>query len=162
MPYTEYFRPGRGDPGDLPCLSLRSIDGHWHVVATEAGHCEHVHSDGFSVYRRRAWSSICRTMRSTAGSRMAGLPSARACFRTSRQAALMAFNWATASLVCSVSRALRKRCSRLLGQIQEGHTINVAVLPEWHGIRQQILEAPHPYPEARLAVAQALQGEARP
>ena len=54
MPYTDYFHPGRGDPGDLPRLSLRSIDGLWHVVATEPGHCEHVHGDGFSVYREAA------------------------------------------------------------------------------------------------------------
>ncbi len=49
--------------------------------------------------------------------------------------------------------------ARLLGQIQEGHTINVAVLPEWHAVRQQILVALHPFPEARLAVAGALQSE---
>lgn len=52
--------------------------------------------------------------------------------------------------------------ARLLGQIQEGHTINVAVLPEWHGIRQRILEALHPYPDARLAVVRALQGDSTP
>ena len=54
MPYTDYFHPGRGDPGDLPCLSLRSIGGCWHVVATEPDHCEHVHGDGFPAYRDAA------------------------------------------------------------------------------------------------------------
>jgi len=49
--------------------------------------------------------------------------------------------------------------AKLLGQIQDGATVNVAVLPEWHGIRQQILEALRPYPEARLAVVQALRGD---
>jgi transposase-like protein len=52
--------------------------------------------------------------------------------------------------------------ARLLGQIQEGHTINVAVLPEWHGIRQRILAALHPFPDARLAVVRALQGDSTP
>ena len=51
MPYTDYFHHGKGDPRDLPRLSLRSIDGSWHVVATEPGHCEHVHGDGFPLYR---------------------------------------------------------------------------------------------------------------
>ena len=48
--------------------------------------------------------------------------------------------------------------AKLLGQIQEGTTVNVAVLPEWHGIRQTVLEALEPYPEARMAVARALKG----
>ena len=46
--------------------------------------------------------------------------------------------------------------AKLLGQIDERATINIAVLPEWHGIRQVVLEALRPYPEARLAVAEAL------
>lgn len=48
--------------------------------------------------------------------------------------------------------------ARLPGQIQDAQTVNVAVLPEWHGIRQTVLEALRPYPDARLAVAQALEG----
>jgi hypothetical protein len=47
MPYTTYFNPGPADPTELPVLALRLIDGHWHVVATEPGHCEHVHGEGF-------------------------------------------------------------------------------------------------------------------
>lgn len=46
--------------------------------------------------------------------------------------------------------------AKLLGQIQEGPTVNVAILPEWHGLRQVVLEALMPFPEARLAVANAL------
>ncbi len=49
--------------------------------------------------------------------------------------------------------------ARLLGEIQEGQTVNVAVLPEWHGIRQIVIEALHPYPEARLAVVRALKAD---
>lgn len=48
--------------------------------------------------------------------------------------------------------------ARLLGQIQDTQTINVAILPEWHGIRQAVLDALRPYPEARVAVALALKG----
>ena len=52
--------------------------------------------------------------------------------------------------------------ARILGDIQEGPTVNVAVLPEWHGIRQRLLEALRPYPQARLAVAEALKVAAVP
>lgn len=48
--------------------------------------------------------------------------------------------------------------ARLLGQIQEAPTINVAILPEWHCIRQTVLEALQSFPEARLAVIHALEG----
>ncbi len=47
--------------------------------------------------------------------------------------------------------------AKLLGQIQDGPTVNVAVLPEWHGIRRLVADALQPYPEARVAVAGALQ-----
>jgi hypothetical protein len=46
--------------------------------------------------------------------------------------------------------------ARLLGDIQEGATVNVLVAPEWHQVRQVILISLAPYPEARTAVAQAL------
>jgi hypothetical protein len=51
--------------------------------------------------------------------------------------------------------------AKLLGQIDERTTVNVAVLPEWHGLRQVVLNALRPYPEARQAVAEALR-EMRP
>ncbi len=47
--------------------------------------------------------------------------------------------------------------AKLLGQIQDGPTVNVAVLPEWHGIRRLVADALQPYPEARVAVVRALQ-----
>ena len=46
--------------------------------------------------------------------------------------------------------------AKLLGEIQNGATVNIAVLPEWHGIRNAVLEALRPFPEARLAVGRAL------
>lgn len=48
--------------------------------------------------------------------------------------------------------------AKLLGDLQDGQTVNVAVLPEWHGIRETILDALEPFPEARMAVARALKG----
>lgn len=46
--------------------------------------------------------------------------------------------------------------ARLLGELQDGQTVNVLVAPEWHQVRLVVVEALRPYPEARGAVAQAL------
>ncbi|MES2463383.1 MAG: hypothetical protein V4671_22650 [Armatimonadota bacterium] len=46
--------------------------------------------------------------------------------------------------------------AKLLGQIDDRPVINVLVTPEWLTVRQQILVALAPYPEARLAVAEAI------
>jgi hypothetical protein len=46
--------------------------------------------------------------------------------------------------------------AKLLGQINENATINVAILPEWQGLRQRVLDALRPHPAARLAVVEAL------
>jgi transposase-like protein len=46
---------------------------------------------------------------------------------------------------------------RLLGELNEGSTVNVVLTPEWSAIRAAILSALQPYPEARLAVTGALQ-----
>jgi hypothetical protein len=48
--------------------------------------------------------------------------------------------------------------ARILGQINEAATISVAISPEWHGIRQRVLDALRPHAEARLAVVEALKG----
>ena len=50
--------------------------------------------------------------------------------------------------------------AKLLGQIQEGTTVNVAILPEWHALRSLVLDALAPYPDARRAVVEALQRNA--
>ncbi len=47
--------------------------------------------------------------------------------------------------------------AKLLGEIQEGPTVNVAIMPEWHCIRRLVADALQPYPQARVAVARALQ-----
>jgi len=46
--------------------------------------------------------------------------------------------------------------ARLLGELQEGQTVNVLVAPEWHQVRLVVVNALRPYPEAGAAVAQAL------
>ncbi len=51
--------------------------------------------------------------------------------------------------------------AKLLGDIQDGQTVNIAVMPEWHGIRQLLTEALRPYPEAGFAVARALRHASR-
>lgn len=46
--------------------------------------------------------------------------------------------------------------ARLLGELGEGQTVNVLVMPEWWTVRRVLLEALAPFPEARVAAALAL------
>ena len=46
--------------------------------------------------------------------------------------------------------------ARLLGELKDGTTVNLLVLPAWQELRAVILLALVPYPEARAAVATAL------
>lgn len=48
--------------------------------------------------------------------------------------------------------------ARLLGELKDGQTVNVLISPEWGQIRSVLLAALAPYPQARIAVATALQG----
>lgn len=47
--------------------------------------------------------------------------------------------------------------AKLLGELQDGQTLNVLIAPEWHRVRAVVVGALRPYPEARLAVVQALE-----
>lgn len=47
--------------------------------------------------------------------------------------------------------------ARLLGEIQDAPTVNVLVMPEWQNLRQLIVEALRPFPEARLAVSKVIE-----
>jgi len=47
--------------------------------------------------------------------------------------------------------------AKLLGDLDDRPVVNVLVTPEWQQVRAQILAALDPYPEARFAVAGALQ-----
>ena len=45
---------------------------------------------------------------------------------------------------------------RLLGELEDGATVNIAIMPEWLALRAALLAALAPYPEARIAVAERL------
>lgn len=47
--------------------------------------------------------------------------------------------------------------AKLLGELNEGTTVNVLVSVEWHATRRVLLDALAPFPEARMAVAVALE-----
>lgn len=46
--------------------------------------------------------------------------------------------------------------AKLAGELQDGQTVNVLVMPEWTEIRVSLTSALGPYPEAKKAVASAL------
>ena len=50
--------------------------------------------------------------------------------------------------------------AKLLGELNEGTTVNVLVSPEWLQVRTVILQALDPYPQARLALAEAMEAHA--
>jgi transposase len=47
---------------------------------------------------------------------------------------------------------------KLAGELQQEGTVNIIIAPQWVTLRTVILAALGPYPEARLAVARALEG----
>lgn len=51
--------------------------------------------------------------------------------------------------------------ARLIGELKEGTTINITLSAEWLSLQATIVAALDPWPEARLAVAAALEGGAR-
>jgi hypothetical protein len=46
----------------------------------------------------------------------------------------------------------------ILGKVQTQGTINYLATPEWAALRARMLEALLPFPEARVALAEALGG----
>ena len=48
--------------------------------------------------------------------------------------------------------------AKLLGELQDGQTVNVLVAPEWVSVRTTILLALEPYPASRQAVVGAING----
>jgi hypothetical protein len=52
--------------------------------------------------------------------------------------------------------------AKVEGKINDGTTINLSVSPEWARTREIVLQALAPFPEARVAVATALQSSALP
>ena len=55
------------------------------------------------------------------------------------------------------ARGCLELLAKLQGELQEQTTVNILINPQWITLRTAILQALDPYPEARLAVAQALQ-----
>ncbi len=55
------------------------------------------------------------------------------------------------------ARGCLELLARLLGELNEGQTINILIAPEWLSLRNVILEALEPYPEARISVSTALE-----
>jgi hypothetical protein len=54
------------------------------------------------------------------------------------------------------ARGCLELLAKLMGQINDGPTINVVVSPQWLNIRAVVVQALAPYPDARATVAAAL------
>jgi hypothetical protein len=50
--------------------------------------------------------------------------------------------------------------ARLMGELREQQMVNIVVLPEWRQLRQRVITALMPYPNARAAVVAALDAPA--
>jgi hypothetical protein len=64
----------------------------------------------------------------------------------------------TSTALKAADRVLRQLefQARLLGEIDDRPQVNILISAEWTGVREALLAALRPYPEARLAVAGAL------
>jgi len=62
----------------------------------------------------------------------------------------------TALQAIAQARGCLELLAKLLGELQEGSTVNIVLLPEWVQVRGVIIAALGPYPEAKLCVAEAL------
>jgi transposase-like protein len=56
------------------------------------------------------------------------------------------------------ARGCLELLAKLLGELNQGPTVNVLVTPEWQRLRAALITALAPFPEARAAVLQALTG----
>jgi len=66
----------------------------------------------------------------------------------------------TALAAIGQARANLELLAKLVGQLQEGTTVNVHLSPEWVSLRTLIVQVLGPYPEARQAIAEALRDSA--
>jgi hypothetical protein len=53
-------------------------------------------------------------------------------------------------------RATIELLAKLRGELDERAVVNVLALPEWMSVRQALLHALDPFPQARIAVGDAL------
>ena len=54
------------------------------------------------------------------------------------------------------ARACLELLAKLQGELQQEGTVNVVLAPQWLELRTVILQTLEPWPEARLALAQAV------
>jgi hypothetical protein len=54
------------------------------------------------------------------------------------------------------ARACLELLAKLQGELQQEGTVNITLAPEWLELRTVILQSLEPWPEARLAIAQAV------
>lgn len=65
-------------------------------------------------------------------------------------------NWRAIRSFHAEARQDLELLAKLLGELQEGQTVNILVMPEWQAIRAAIISALRPFPQAQIAVAEAL------
>ncbi len=63
----------------------------------------------------------------------------------------------TALMAIREARGNLELLAKLMGELNEGAVVNVLVNPEWHHVRTVIVESLAPFPDARVAVAHALE-----
>jgi hypothetical protein len=66
-------------------------------------------------------------------------------------------DWRTALQAIREARSCLELLGRLAGELQDSPTVNVLLLPQWSEIKEALLEALDPYPDARSSVAVRLQ-----
>lgn len=62
----------------------------------------------------------------------------------------------TAVMAVKEARGNLELLAKLLGDLDERPQVNLLIAPEWLALRERILAALAPYPDARLALAEAL------
>lgn len=56
------------------------------------------------------------------------------------------------------ARSCIELLAKLQGELQQEGTVNVTISPEWMELRTVILQAVEPFPDARQAIAEAIEG----
>ena len=67
-------------------------------------------------------------------------------------------NQRTMLLAVEQSRRNLELQAKLLGELKSGKTVNILVMPEWLELKEKLMQALQPYPEAIEAVYEAVEG----
>ena len=67
-------------------------------------------------------------------------------------------NQRTMLLAVEQSRRNLELQAKLLGELKSGKTVNILVMPEWLELKEKLMRALQPYPEAIEAVYEAVEG----